>query len=164
MLDETRDPISFITECLRNPQTRRPFELLPAEIEFLKHAFEIGDDGRLQHAELIFAAIKKIGKTTFAALFLLPMLLLFGGRFAESYIFGEAYIVANDSEQAQSRVFEAVRRIVMASALLRKEAKIVTVRISFPALDASITALASHFESAAGAHPTTVTSEWGYRL
>ena len=54
-----------------------------------------------------------------AALIVLVMVLLRSdGRFAEGYC------VANDLEQAQSRVFLVIRRIVEASPLLRHEAKI----------------------------------------
>jgi hypothetical protein len=61
------------------------------------------------------------------------MVLLRGdGRFAEGYC------VANDFEQAASRVFMMCRRIVEASPLLRHEAKITAERIVFPALDATI--------------------------
>jgi hypothetical protein len=58
---------------------------------------------------------------------MLTMVLLFGGRFAE------AYCVANDLEQAVSRVFTMVRRIVEASPLLRAIARITTDRVVFPA-------------------------------
>ncbi len=100
------------------------------------------------YPEQVYSAPKKSGKTGFAAMHLLAMTLLFGGRHAE------AYSVANDLEQATSRVFEACRRIIEASPLLRREAKITVNRISFPATGAAITALASDYASAAGGHPT----------
>ena len=61
------------------------------------------------YPEQVFGAPKKSGKTGFAALHMLTTILLFGGRFAEGYA------LANDFEQAQSRVFQAIRRIVEAS-------------------------------------------------
>jgi hypothetical protein len=72
--------------------------------------------------------------------------------------------VANDFEQAVSRVFAVIRRIVEASPLLRHEAKITSDRISFPALDATIVAIASDAASAAGGNPTISTFDelWGY--
>ena len=54
--------------------------------------------------------------------------------------FAEGYCVANDFDQAKSRVFTVIRRIVEASPLLKHEARITADRISFPALDASIVA------------------------
>ena len=87
---------------------------------------------------------EKSGKTTFAAIMILTMVLLYGGHFAE------AYALANDQEQAQSRVFTMVRRIIEASPLLKREAKITQDRITFPGIDATIAAIASDAGSAAG--------------
>jgi hypothetical protein len=108
----------FIEQCLINPETGRPFVLLEAEREFLKHAFATGPDGRLLYPTLIYAAIKKSGKTTFAGIVVPTLLLLFGGRYAEGYC------IANDLEQSKARVFEAIKRIVQASPLLANEADI----------------------------------------
>jgi hypothetical protein len=87
------------------------------------------------------------------------VLLLFGGRFAE------AYCVANDFEQAQSRVFAIIKRIIEASPLLKPEAKVTADKIVFPAFyNATIIALASDAASAAGANPTITCFDelWGY--
>ena len=65
----------------------------------------------------------------------------------------KAYCVANDFEQAQSRVFTVIKRIVEVSPLLKGEAKITADRITFPALDATIMAIASDAASAAGGNP-----------
>jgi hypothetical protein len=153
------NPISFIEEVLVNPETGEPFELLPAERQFLQHAFKTTPDGRLLYQELHYGAIKKSGKTDFAAMFALPMLLLFGDRFAEGYA------LANDLEQAQSRVFQAIKRIVAASPLLKREAKITANQITFPAFHhATISAVANDASGAAGANPTiSIFDElWGY--
>ena len=152
-------PIAFIEEMLHDPETGRPFVLLEAERAFMRHAFTLDRNGRLAYPELVYGAIKKSGKTTCAALIVLVMVLLRSdGRFAEGYC------IANDLEQAQSRVFLVVRRIVEASPLLRHGAKITSDRISFPALDASITAIASDAASAAGGNPTISCFDelWGY--
>jgi hypothetical protein len=119
---------------------------------------------------MIFGAPKKSGKTTLAAIVVVTMVLLFGGRHAE------AYVVANDLEQAQGRVFEMIRRIVEASPMLRPKARVTANRIAFAATDASITTLASGYASAAGGHPTICPAlgraprgdsiaqrTWGYR-
>jgi Terminase large subunit, ATPase domain len=152
------DPCGFIETHLINPETGKAFVLLDAEREFLKHALTIDTDGRLKYPELIYGAVKKSGKSGFAALFVITVLLLFGGRHAE------AYVAANDLEQAQSRVFEMCRRIVEASPLLRQAAKITADRITFPATGATITCLASDYASAAGGHPTIAVFDelWGY--
>jgi Phage Terminase len=152
------NPAQFITDVLRDPETGEAFALNPSEVAFLARAFELDDNGRLKHPELVFAAIKKSGKTTLAAIILLFVVLVLGGAFAE------AYCVANDLEQAQGRVFQAVRRIVEASPLLAESATITASKIEFPDLGATITAIASDYAGAAGANPTiSVFDElWGY--
>jgi hypothetical protein len=119
------DPAAFIERHLVDPESGRPFKLLPAERAFLKHALATDADSRLRYPELLYGAPKKSGKTGFAAIFMLTLLLLYGGRFAEGYA------AANDLEQAQGRVFEMVRRIVEASPLLRSEAKVGADRVAF---------------------------------
>ena len=143
---------------MHDPETGKPFVLSNAERAFLSLAFTIGDDGRLLYPEMTFGAIKKSGKTTLAAIIMLTMVLLYGGRFAEGYC------VANDLEQAQSRVFLQVKRIVEASPLLKHEAKLTADRVVFPALDATIMAIASDAASAAGSNPTISCFDelWGY--
>jgi hypothetical protein len=105
------DPIEFIETVLYDPETGKPFVLLPAERDFLRHAFQLDADGRLLYPEQGYAAPKKSGKTGFAALHGLTTVLLFGGYF------GECYCLANDFEQASSRVFQAIRRGSLATAL-----------------------------------------------
>ena len=152
------EPPSFIAEILRDPETGRPFNLLPAQHQFFKHAWSLNGDGRLIYPEQVFACPKKSGKTATAALHLLTTTLVFGGRFAE------AYCVANDLEQSRGRVFEAVRRIVECSPYLRREAEVTANRITFSATGATITAIASDYAGAAGANPTISSFDelWGY--
>jgi phage terminase large subunit-like protein len=153
------DPAAFIEQCLViSTEDGRPFRLLDVERAFIKQMFLFDTDGRLLHPELIYAAIKKSGKTTFAAVLVIVTLLLFGGRRAE------AYCVANDLEQAQGRVFELCRRIVEDSPLLRGQAKVSADRIVFAGSGSTITALASDYASAAGSHPTIAVFDelWGY--
>jgi phage terminase large subunit-like protein len=85
---------------------------------------------------------------TFAAIMIIVMVLLFGGSFSE------AYALANDQEQSIGRVFQMVRRIIEASPLLKREAKITQDRITFPGINALIAAIASDAGSAAGANAT----------
>jgi len=152
------DPTSFVTEVLRDPETGQPFVLLSAERRFIDHAFKTDADGKLIYPEQVFSAPKKSGKTGFAAMHILTTTLIFGGAFAEGYC------VANDEEQAQSRVFQAVRRICEKSPHLKREAKITQSRVEFPATNATITAIASDYAGAAGANPTISCFDelWGY--
>jgi Phage Terminase len=153
-----RDPVRFIDEVLRDPETLAPFDLLEAERRFINHAFQTDDDGRLIYPEQMYAAPKKSGKTGFGAIQTLTTTLVFGGAFAEGYC------VANDLEQAQGRVFQAIRRIVEASPHLKRAARVTQSRIDFPETGASITAIASDYAGAAGGNPTISCFDelWGY--
>jgi Phage Terminase len=153
-----RDPTEFISEVLRDPETREPFILLDAEKRFIGHAFQTDGDGRLLYPEQVYAAPKKSGKTGFGAIMTMAMTLVFGGPFAEGYC------VANDLEQAQGRVFQAIRRIVEASPHLKRAARVTASRVDFPETGASITAIASDYAGAAGGNPTISCFDelWGY--
>ena len=85
------------------------------------------------------------------------MLLLFGGDYPE------ATCCANDQEQAQGRVFTMIRRIIECSPLLCDLAKITESKITFPELNATITAIPSNFAGAAVAIRTSSCSmSWAY--
>jgi phage terminase large subunit-like protein len=154
----SRDPIVFIREVLIDPETGTPFELYPAQERFLREAFTPTPDGRLRYPEIVFAAPKKSGKTATAALATLYVTVCLSGRF------GEAYCLANSQEQAQSRVFQAVARIIEASPLLRGIAKVTSDRIEFRSTGATIAALPADYAGAAGSNPTlSVFDElWAY--
>ena len=94
------DPTSFIDGALCKPEGGKPHRLLPAERQFLQYAFRTGDDGRLLYPEQAFSAPKKSGKTCFARMHCLT----FGSAYPE------VVLAANDFDQAQGRVFEAVKR------------------------------------------------------
>jgi phage terminase large subunit-like protein len=152
-----RRPIEFIQTVIHDPETHKPFVLLPAERTFLEHAFKI-NDGRLVYREWLYSCPKKSGKTTFQAIIQLTMTLLFGGAFPESYV------LANDQEQARSRVFEICCRIINASPLLRDEATITEHKITFPAFKATIQAITSNAGSAAGGNAVVAGFDelWAY--
>jgi phage terminase large subunit-like protein len=146
------DPTSFIEQCIIDPETSKPFVLLPAERWFFKFAFERDEVGRLLYPEQVFAAPKKSGKTTFAALHALVTTWLFGGSYPE------VTLVANDMEQAKGRVFEMCRRIVECSPLLKREAYIIADRIEFHNIKATIRAIAADYAGAAGGNQTSRSS------
>jgi hypothetical protein len=125
---------------------------------FLHFAFELTPDGRLRRPEHVWSGPKKSGKTAFAAMQMLYVVRVLGGRFAEGYC------CANDFEQAQGRVFTAASRIVAASPMLAADANITANKIEFRSTGATITALAQDYAGAAGANPTiSVFDElWGY--
>jgi phage terminase large subunit-like protein len=150
------DPISFIDTVLINPETRELFVLHDAERSFLKHAFATGTDGRLLYPEQIFSCPKKSGKTTFAALFVITIVLLFGGAYPE------AICAANDREQSIGRVFAEIRRIMECSPMLFAEAKINADKITIAG--ATIIAISNNYASAAGSNPVVAVFDelWAY--
>jgi phage terminase large subunit-like protein len=154
----TLGPVAFIERTLVNPETEEPFVLTQAERLFLRHAFALTPDGRLRYPELVFSTPKKSGKTTFAAMVMLYVVRVLGGRFAEGFC------CANDLEQSQGRVFTAAARIVEASPRLAAEANVTANKIEFTSTGATITAIASDYAGAAGANPTITTFDelWGY--
>jgi len=151
------DPIAF-AEALVNPETGEPFVLYGAERWFLRKALTPTATGALPYPELLFSAPKKSGKTTLAAIALLYVVRVIGGRFAEGFC------VANDFDQAAARVFRQAVRIIEASPLLRGTATVTVDAITFADTQATITALPSDYAGAAGANPAiTVFDElWGY--
>jgi len=150
-----RDPASFMTQALIDPQTGGRFELFEAERIFLDRAFRPNADGDLPYKDILWSCIKKSGKSTFGALCMLYTVICLGGRFAE------AYVIANDYDQSQSRIFTATARIVEASPLLR--ARITADRITF-SNGSFIQALASDYRGAAGIEPVFVIADelWGF--
>ena len=61
MLDRWRsNPISFIETVLYDPETKKPFKLLPAERAFLEHAFKRDDIGHLLYPEQFYSCPKKV--------------------------------------------------------------------------------------------------------
>jgi phage terminase large subunit-like protein len=153
------DPTVFIETQLIDPVTLKPFQLLPAQRAFIEHAFRIDQKtGRLRYPEMVFSCGRKGGKTGFAGLMMLTMVLLYGGRFAEGYC------VANDFEQAQGRVFAAISKMVECSPLFRGDAVVQRDKIVFKNFgDAFISAIASDAASAAGHNASFVTFDelWG---
>jgi hypothetical protein len=121
-----RDPVAWISEVLRDPETGRPYELCPAQERWLREALTLTEDGRLPYPELVFGAIKKSGKTGLAAMVMLYVVTVLGGPYADGYC------LANDEEQAQGRVFRASARIAEASPLLRRSAKVTQNVVEFP--------------------------------
>jgi len=50
--------VSFIEDILRDPETGKPFVLLDAEKQFLAHAYQTDEAGRLVYPEQVYACPK----------------------------------------------------------------------------------------------------------
>ena len=152
--------------CCAIPRPVSRSELFPAQQQFFDHCWQLRDDGRLRYPEQAIGWIKKTGKTGTSALHGLTTICAFGGRPAEGYC------ISNDLEQASARVFTAIKQIIEASPLLKREAVIQQSRILFPQTGSFIQPISGDHASAAGGHPTWVsadevagfTSEKLYRL
>ena len=149
-----KDPAAFMEEALVNPDGGR-FELFEAERVFLRHAFTPDASGDLPYKDILWSAIKKSGKSTFGALCCLYTTICLGRPFSE------AYVIANDYDQSQSRIFTAAAKVVAASPLLK--ARITNDRITF-SNGSFIQALAADWRGAAGVEPVFVIADelWGF--
>jgi phage terminase large subunit-like protein len=78
--------------------------------------------------------------------------------------FAEGICCANDIEQAQGRVFQAISRIVEASPILKRDATLTANKILFRSTGSTITAIASDYAGAAGANPSITCFDelWAY--
>ena len=119
------NPIEFIETVLCDPETGQPFVLLDAEREFIAHAFTLDANGRLLYPELVFGAIKKRGKTTFAALHHADDDAAVRRRIRRGLLRRQRLRAG-----AVGRVFQVIKRIVEASPLLRPRPRSLADRIS----------------------------------
>lgn len=154
-----RDPPAFVTEALINPETGGPFDLYDAERRFLEKGFTVDSNGRLRYPELIFSAPKKSGKTAFAAMAAIYVAVAIGGPNSE------VYCLSNDYDQSVGRVFSAAKRIIEASPLLKRGARITADRIEFVSTGSFIQAVASDYAGFAGVNPSLCIFDelWGYQ-
>jgi hypothetical protein len=141
------NPDQYVEECLISPYTGERYCLNDVERQFVRHAFQLDDDGRLRYPLMVYSAIKKSRKTELAALIVITMIVLFGGKYAEGYI------VANDRAQAIDRCFTGCLRIINASPLLCNEVRCTQDRITFTATGSTISAAANDASGIAGGHP-----------
>jgi phage terminase large subunit-like protein len=151
-----RDPVAFCDDLVRVNERAQPFRLLDHQREILRAAFVFDDSGRLPWDTLIYSATKKSGKTTINAA------LTAWWAFTQEAP-NELFILANDEEQAQARVFSSVGRILQRNPSLASSAKVESRRITL-SNETTITALASEFKGAAGSnHGLTSWDElWAY--
>ena len=85
---------------------------------------------------------------------------------------GEIYVLANDLEQATSRIFKAVSAILAASPLLKRSTSITATKIIFKSTGTQIVAVPNDYKGFAGANPVLkcfdeaayYTSEASHRL
>lgn len=154
----------FLLEWPPDSAVVAPIRLEPHQRAVLRHAFQRDETGRLRYGTIVYSTIKKSGKTTIGA--------LVARWAAETWgRYGEIYTLANDYEQAKSRVFSALcqsvalhprynasRRAIPGRWLLKE-----TEAIYVPT-GSTVKALASEYRGSAGMNPslTVFTELWGY--
>ncbi len=151
-----RDPGAFCDDLIRVNERGQPFRLLDHQREILRAAFAFDEDGRLPWDTFVLSTTKKGGKTTVNA-----ALTLWWAFTQEPP--NELFILANDQEQAQARVFSTAARIIQRNPALAASATVESRRIVL-SNETTITALASEFRGAAGSnHGLTSWDElWAY--
>ena len=145
-------PWQFCEEALADPEPGTAYKLLAAERAFLDHAFRTDEQGRLLYPEQCLRVPKEVGEDSFAAMYALVVVLLFGGGYPETIC------VANSLEQSGGRVFECERKIVESSPLLTRQASVTAGRITFPSIGATISAIPGDYAGAAGGNQNIASS------
>ncbi len=150
------DPVQFIDDLIRLKERGQPFRLLDHQRAVLRAAIAFYKSGRLPWDTFVYSTTKKSGKTTLNA-----ALTTWWGFTQEAP--NEVFILANDQEQAQARVFSSAARIIQRNPALAESATVETRRIAL-SNGTTIIALASEFRGAAGSnHGLTSWDElWAY--
>lgn len=138
-----------------------PVKLIPHQKRILTDITTKDENGKLPYTTIVYSAPKKSGKTAFAGLF------TFWFGYNETP-FNEIYVLANDKEQAQGRIFLSVWKSLYANPMTRHLVdgplpKRGTDTIILPN-GTLVKALPNDYGSAAGSnHGLTVWSElWAY--
>jgi len=150
-----RDPIAFCDEFVALNEKGKPWRLSEHHRRVLALAFRWDAVGRLLLRLLLWGEPKKSGKTFLAA--------VLGLWWAYTNADTEVIVAANDLEQAQSRVFAMMAKLIKRNAALQASAKVLTSEITL-SNGTVITAIASDYRGAAGSrHSLVIYDElWGY--
>ncbi|TKB75260.1 MAG: hypothetical protein E8D45_07850 [Nitrospira sp.] len=150
------DPVAFIDDRVKKNELGRPFGLLPHQKEILALAFAFDEEGRLPWDTIIWSCPKKSGKTTINAA------VTVWWSFTQEAP-NELYVLANDQEQALSRVFKSIAGLLIHNGDLTASADI-RAREILLSNGTTIAALASDFAGNAGSnHGVTSWDElWAY--
>jgi phage terminase large subunit-like protein len=151
-----RDFTGFVDRFVKVGETGQPFQLAPFQREIFDFAFEFDAAGLLAWDTFVYSTVKKSGKTALNGLVTLWWALTQEAP-------NELFILANDQEQAQSRAYAVMAKIIKRNTGLRDCANVETKKVSFYN-DTVVTALASDYASAAGSNHGLVSFDemWAY--
>ena len=157
-MDYSRDPVAFFDDFILKNELGRPFQLLPHQREILPLMFDFDEEGRLPWDTILYSCTKKSGKTTVNA-----GITTWWGYTQEPP--NECLILANDGEQAASRVFRTVTGLIRHNAELSGSAKLEMAKITL-SNGTHIPWLSCDYAGSAGSnHGLTSWDElWGYHL
>lgn len=97
------DPVEWIQNEFYIPETGKPMELYPAQIEPLREALSL-ENGQFRYSLVLWSAIKKSAKSSIAGAVGLWM--------AFNRPYANVRIIGNDLKQSISRVYEYCRRAI----------------------------------------------------
>lgn len=97
------DPVEWIQNEFYIPETGKPMELYPAQIEPLREALSL-EGGQFRYSLVLWSAIKKSAKSSIAGAVGLWM--------AFNRPYASIRVIGNDLKQSQSRVFEYMKRAI----------------------------------------------------
>jgi phage terminase large subunit-like protein len=118
-----RNPVAFFDAFIRRNELNQPFKLFPHQREIMRLAFAFDQEGCLPWDTIIWSCPKKSGKTTI------------NGGLTTWWSYtqeapNECLILANDGEQAASRVFRSVTWIIRSNEELSSSARLETTKIT----------------------------------
>lgn len=151
--------VPFLEECFLL-EDGTFIRLEPFQKRLLEYAFTPDADDRLPFQTVVWSQPKKSGKTACAAA--IAFWFAFGGISARN---DEILIVANDLEQAQSRVFARLRMAVEQHPAIRNSCTSIQQSLIELQNGTTIRAIASDFAGAAGSNHSLVLFDelWGVR-
>ena len=121
--DLTADPLAWIQREFYIPETGRPLELYPAQQTALALALA-REGGQFRYSTVLWSGIKKSAKSTIAA--------AVGLWFAWRKPLSSIKVLGNDLRQAESRVYEYMRRAILLHPDWRKTVIVNRNRIILP--------------------------------
>lgn len=116
------DPIAWIESEFYVPELKGPIVLEPYQRAVLREAYRKDENGRYIYDLVLWSDIKKSIKSTIAGAVILER----ASRLEQ----GTIKVVANDLEQANSRVFEAITKAIKLNPRLRRRCRIKTYKIT----------------------------------
>jgi phage terminase large subunit-like protein len=157
-------PETFFDRLLKRSEIDKPFTLFAHQREIFRLAFDFDDNGKLPWDTIVYSAPKKSGKSAINA-----GLTLWWALCQEKN--NELLVVANDLEQALSRVYRSIEGLVDHNPVLKAECDIQS-RTIYLENGSTIKAISNDYAGASGSNhgwvsydeAWGVTSENGRRL